>query len=105
MYFSDRVTLVSRKQSLDDIGNPKYKETRTKVWADVLSPSRAEAAAAGVRELKPAYLVKVHSCDYAGQTLVEVHGRRLTVYRTYAVGEVMELYVHDTRGESDGNKS
>ena len=103
MYYSDRVTLVGRTTSLDAIGNAKHKETKTEVWADVLSPSRAEVTSAGANGLKPSYVVKVHRSDYSGQTVVEVDGRRLTVYRTFRAGENVELYVHDKRGESNEN--
>lgn len=103
MRYSDRVILVSRKQSLDDIGNARYEETKNEVWADVLSPTRAEVTSTGVKGLKPSYTVKVHRSDYAGQTVVEVNGARLTVYRTFTVGEDVELYVHDARGEANGH--
>lgn len=105
MYFSDRVTLVGRtEQTQDDIGNTKYTETATEVWADVASPTRAEVTAAGVNGLKPSYVVTVHATDYAGQSIVKVHGRPLVVYRTFRPNlEDVELYVREDRGESHGD--
>ena len=103
MYYSDRVILVGRTTSLDAIGNAKQEEIKTEVWADVLSPTRAEVTSAGANGLKPSCVVKVHRSDYADQTVMEVDGRRLTVYRTFRGGENVELYVHDKRGEACEN--
>lgn len=111
MYYSDRVKLVQKtvqKDSagaavLDDIGNPVYTETATEVWADVKSPSRAEAAAAGAMGLKASAVVTVHATDYSGQTVVEIDGDRLAVYRTFKKAEDVELYVTEKRGEADGH--
>lgn len=110
MYYSDRVTLVQKtvqKDStgaavLDDIGNPVYTETATEVWADVKSPSRAEAAAAGAMGLKASAVVTVHVTDYSGQTVVKIDGGRLVVYRTFKKGENVELHVTEKGGEADG---
>lgn len=111
MYYSDRVKLVQKtvqKDStgaavLDDIGNPVYAETATEVWADVKSPSRAEAAAAGAMGLKASAVVIVHVTDYSGQTVVEIDGDRMAVYRTFKKAEDVELYVTEKRGEADGH--
>lgn len=111
MYYSDRVKLVQKtvqKDStgaalLDGIGNPVYTETATEVWADVKSPSRAEAAAAGAMGLKASAVVTVHVTDYSGQTVVEIDGDRLAVYRTFKKAEDVELYVTEKRGEADGH--
>lgn len=111
MYYSDKVTLVQKVAKedasgapiLDDIGNPKYDETTTTVWADITSPSRAEVRAAGERGLKPAAVVRVHKTDYKGQTSMEIAGQRMDVYRTFHRGEDVELYVEEKRGDSRGN--
>lgn len=105
MYFSDRVTLVSRKEpTQDDIGNTKFTEAEAEVWADIASPTRAEVTAAGVNGLKPSCVVTVHATDYAGQSVVKVHGRPLVVYRTYRPNlEDVELYVREDRGENRGD--
>lgn len=111
MYYSDRVTLIRRRQELDakgvpvldDIGNPVYTEESAEVWADLQSPTRAETAAAGAMGLKPSYTVVVHVSDYAGQTIVGLpEGQRLTIYRTFKRGEDMELHVSEKAGDADG---
>lgn len=112
MQYSDRVTLIRRagrkgpdgKPVLDAIGNQVFDEETTEVWADIVSPSRAEVTAAGTRGLVPSATVKVHADDYSGQTVVAVAGQRLTVYRTYRPGpDDVELYVTEKAGDADGH--
>ena len=111
MLYSDRVTLIKKIAEtdaagaavLDDIGNHVYTEKASKVWADIKSPSRAEAVAAGTMGLKASAVVIVHVTDYSGQTIVEIDGDRMAVYRTFRKGEDVELYVTEKRGEADGH--
>lgn len=104
MYFSDRVKLIGRKVTgTDGVGNQRIEETCKEVWAEVKSPGRAEATAAGTIGLEASAVVVVHVTDYKGQTAAEVDGRRLTVYRTYRKGEQIELYCTEKRGERHGN--
>ena len=53
--------------------------------------------------LKASAVVTVHVTDYSGQTVVEIDGDRLAVYRTFKKAEDVELYVTEKRGEADGH--
>ena len=48
--------------------------------------------------LRASAVVTVHTSDYNGQTVVELNGDRLAVYRTYKKGEDIELYVTEQKG-------
>lgn len=103
MYWSDRVKLIARTRTgLDPIGNPVFTETATEVWADGRSPTRTETASAGAMGMTATHTFRIHTSDYAGQTLVELGGRRLTVYRTFQPGpDEVELHVGEKRGETN----
>ena len=110
MYYSDRVTLISRSAKLneagqivtDAVGNPIFEEKSTEVWGDITSPSRSESTSAGVQGLRASAVVTVHTSDYNGQTVVVLNGDRLAVYRTYKKGEDIELYVTEQKGVEHG---
>ena len=113
MYFSDRVKLIQRTSKkdergvpiTDDIGNPVFEEKATEVWGDRISPTRAESATAGEMGMVAEATVKVHTDDYTGQTVAELDGRRLIIYRTYSpTPDLVELHMGEKRGESGGNQ-
>lgn len=112
MYYSDRVKLIRRVSEknergvsiLDPIGNPIFTEEVTEVWGDRISPTRAESTAAGAQGLVATDTIKVHTTDYSSQTMVELDGRRLSVYRTFKPNpDEIELHVGEKRGDAGGH--
>lgn len=113
MYFSDRVKLIRRTSKkdergvpiTDEIGNPIFEEEAKEVWGDRVSPTRAESATAGEMGMLAEATVKVHTDDYGGQTVAELDGKRLIIYRTYRPTlDLVELHMGEKRGEAGGNQ-
>lgn len=98
MNFGDVVGLISTEHRLDEIGNDLPVEALREAFADVRSVSQTEALRAGQAGLSPALKVIVRRCDYQDERYVEVDGRRYTVYRTYCVGDSVELYLERKAG-------
>lgn len=98
MNFGDVITLISAAHSLDGIGNDIAVETPKEVFAAVQSVSQTEALRARQADLFPSLKVLVRTCDYSGETITEVDGVRLLVYRTYRVGDITELYLERRAG-------
>ena len=113
MYFSDRVKLIRRTSKKDErgvpitdaIGNQVFTEETTEVWGDRVSPTRAESATAGQMGMVAEATVVVHTDDYAGQTVSELDGHRLIIYRTFSpTPDLVELHMGEKRGETGGNQ-
>lgn len=78
-------------------------EDRRDVYGTVESAGRNEFFNAAEIDLKPEYRVTVWADEYDGEPMIELHGRRYTVYRTYlrSSGKV-ELYVTKKAGNHGG---
>lgn len=93
------IKLISRTYEADAIGQQVPVESEKTVFCKIGSISRAEWFDAGRSGLKPSYRVTVFSPDYNGEQVVEIHGKRYGVYRTYlADGEQIELYLEEKVG-------
>jgi len=86
-------TLIGKTYTLDSIGNSIATETSTTIFVDEKSITRQEWSEAGRQGLNPAVLLVTPSINYSGQDTVEYNSQRYAVYRTYEVGEDVELYL------------
>lgn len=85
------VVLISRNKS----GGEK----RTEVIAEVKSPYQSEFFAASQTDLKPQYKISVWPDEYNDERIVEIGGKKLSVYRTYAPpNQKVEIYVSEKAG-------
>ena len=90
---TDTLTLVSRTEvDVDDIGNETCTETTREVFCEVYSITQSEFFAAANTELNPEYRFTIFFGDYEGEDILEYHGNRYSVYRTYRAGDDLELY-------------
>ena len=85
-------------RSLRSYGAPRRARTAATYTARS-SAGRNEFFNAAEIDLKPEYRVTVWADEYDGEPMIELHGRRYTVYRTYLrpSGKV-ELYVTKKAG-------
>lgn len=96
--------LISTTTEKDENGIPHtvYGEPR-EVMCQVDSITRAEFFEAGRNGLNPEFKFRMFFGDYHGERVVEYHGLRYSIYRTYhGRGDVIELYA-ERRGGTNGN--
>lgn len=79
-------------------------ESRTEVFGEARSVTRAEWYEGGREGMKPSVVFVVPSMDYAGQQEAEFCGRRYRIYRTYRPREreEIELYLEEKSGVCNG---
>ena len=96
---SDVISLVKRTFTTDEIGQQIPADTTRDVFCAVSSISQSEWFEAGRNGLKPEYRVDMFFPEYDGEEIVEYHGTRYGVYRTYRRNnEVLELYLERKAG-------
>lgn len=89
---TDVITLITQTITTDKYGNEVATETEKTVYCEVDSISQTEFYAAANTELNPEYRFTIFFGDYDGQSLVKFNGARYSVYRTYRIGDDLELY-------------
>lgn len=96
---SQTITLITETRTQDDYGVWRTSETKTDVFCQVSSVTRAEFFDAGRNGLNPEYVFTMFFGDYNGERIVEYNGKRYAVYRTYhARTDIIELYVQREGG-------
>lgn len=91
----NKLKLISQAQSeqTDAIGQIVTVETTVEIIAEVREVTRSEFMQGKQDGLSPAYVFRVSSFIYCGQTIVEYQGERFSIYRTYHPDEnYIELY-------------
>lgn len=84
----------------DKDGNEIAHESKTEIFGEQKSVYAAEFFNAGKLGIKPSCMVKVYTDEYNGEKYLSVDGGpRLSVYRTYQMGEKIELYCTKRTGE------
>ena len=96
---SEIITLISETYTMDSIGQQISTETERDIYCNARSVTRNEWEAGGQMGLNPQLQVRVFAPDYQGEKIVEFHGKRYSVYRTYqASNEIIELYLENQVG-------
>ena len=95
--------LITPVMAADAYGIPQEGDPiRRKVFARVESVSRSEFFEAGRNGLSPDFKFTMFAYDYNGEKIVEYHGKRYAVYRTYlGRDDKLELYVQQ-EGRTNG---
>lgn len=94
----DIITLISVTQTQDEYGVWRMTETSKEVFCYTRSVTRSEFFQAGRNGLNPAFVFTIFGDDYSGEETVEYRGSRYGVYRTYRVGDDLELYAERKGG-------
>ena len=96
-----QVTLYGDVEYTKDAdGNEIAREQSVTVFGSQESVYAAEFFNAGKLGIKPSCMVKIYSDEYHGEKYLSVDsGDRLSVYRTYDIGEKIELYCTERAGE------
>jgi SPP1 family predicted phage head-tail adaptor len=83
MIYDQKLTLVKKSYSEDDIGNQISTLTETDVLCSVKSISKNEYYKAAQTDLWPSLIFVIHHFEYDGETEVIFDGKRYSVIRTY----------------------
>lgn len=93
------VKLISAEYTENELKQQVSNEKVRNVFGSVRSVGANEFFKAGHTGLKPKLVVEIRSFEYDGEMLVEVHGKRYTVYRNYVNrNENIELYLEERSG-------
>lgn len=99
---SEVISLIAETRTQDANGVWRAAETKTDVFCQVNSVTRAEFFDAGRNGLNPEYQFTVFYADYNGEKIIEYKGQRYGIYRTYhARTDVLELYA-ERKGGNNG---
>lgn len=91
----NKLTLISDSYNgqTDDIGQPEASTTSVDIIAEVREVTQSEFMQGKQDGLSPAFVFRVSSFIYSGQTIIEYLGDRYSIYRTYQPDEnYIELY-------------
>lgn len=87
----------------DDIGNIIPTSVETKVFCEVMSISQSEFFKGADVGLKPSIKLRMWKQDYNLETLVKVNNEIYTIYRTYTVNDIVELYAERRKGNGNSD--
>ncbi len=83
MFYTDEITLIADKTTIDSAGYPVTAEKCRDVFANAKSVTRAEYYEAMRSGISASIVFVVSSHDYRDERIVEYEGRRYKVERTY----------------------
>lgn len=86
------IKLVSKIFTVDEYFQEIETITERTVFADKQSVSQSEFFAAGQSGLKAQYKFVVRLSEYKSENELLFEGKSYTIYRTYEIGENIELY-------------
>ena len=96
------IYLISNSQSQDSLGIWQDQTTERKVYAQKMSITQTEWFEGGRAGLNPAFMFKMFSGDYNGESMLKYDGTTYTIYRTYLdKNEAIELYTELRKGNEN----
>jgi hypothetical protein len=87
------ITLITETTTPDKYGVNKLTETVNTVMCKEGSITRSEFYGAGTNGLRPEVMVTVFHGDYSGQRKATYESKNYAIYRTFPVGDYVELYL------------
>lgn len=102
----DVLVLLSETMTKNEYGINVPTTTRTEVFCEVHSVTRAEVFEGGRNGLNPQFQFTIFNGDYNGESIVEYQEKTYSIYRTYQVPgtDYIELYVERKVG-TNGKES
>ena len=95
--------LVKNIIKQDDINQNIHLETKKKIFCKWTSVSSQEWFEGGRNGLQPELRLTMFAPDYNGEKIVEIFGKRYSVYRTYQPkSDEIELYLERKSGVENG---
>lgn len=94
-----KVKLIRRSSSADSLGDVTFVESSREVYAKVTSSSQREWFEAYRDDIKSVFKLIIYSFEYHDEQIVEMDGKRYSVYRTYEKSrDKIELYLEQKAG-------
>ncbi len=97
-----KITLLKSVYESDEIGNQIPITTEKSVFAKIVSASSSEFWKAGQTGLGADYKATIWNFEYNGEDEVRYADTVYEVYRTYVVGDKIELYLRKAIGTQRG---
>ena len=97
-----KITLLKNVYKSDEIGNQICTSAENSVFAKLLSASSSEFWKAGQTGLGADYKATIWNFEYNGEDKVRYANTVYEVYRTYVVGDKIELYLRKAIGTQGG---
>lgn len=95
----NKIKLISEQITTDAIGQPTTTETARELIAEVRSCSMSEFMSGRQSGITPAYVFRVSMFAYNGEKVLELDGKRYSIYRTYeSDSNEIELYTEAELG-------
>lgn len=90
----DLITLIAETYQQDGIGQQIAVETKRQVWAHIRSAGGSEFMEGGRIGIRPELVAVTPTVNYQGEKIVEICGKRYTVFRVYMQEESDALELH-----------
>lgn len=90
---NDIIYLISVLTTADGIGNQNETFEERITYCELANITQSEFYNARQYDLKIKYCVKVNTFDYNGEVYAKYRNKKYTIVRTYAKGDMMELYL------------
>lgn len=96
------ITLIARTYQKDDIGQiVPLADTERTIECKISSVGRNEWLTAHQGGYEAQYMMEVFGASYNGEKKAKFNGKTYDIYRTFAIGDRMELYLGDKVGDLD----
>lgn len=94
------ITLISTTYTTDSIGQELATEETFTVPATITSATRAEWVSAGQNNFRADLVARTPICNYSGERIAAIAGKRYAIYRTFLDEEtdLIELYLQEEGG-------
>lgn len=104
MYFSEQISLITKKIIPDKIGNQKSEKVKRTIYCNQESVGQDEYYKAAQSGMSPKIRIVVRPYEYQEERLAEYNGKVYAVYRTFQrKPEELELYLTEKAGEKNGD--
>lgn len=101
----DVIKLISHEYQKNKYGvpipSPDYKE----VFCEIQDITRSEFYGTGRNGLNPAFMARIFTAEYSGESVVEYNGETYSIYRKYEIPgtDYTELYI-ERKGGTNGQQ-
>lgn len=92
------IFLISFYTTTDEIGQQVKNKMKRSVFAKIKNVGQKEFFEASINKMKVSKKLQMYSFEYENETMALVDNKLYSIYRTYTVGDMIELYLEDKGG-------
>lgn len=99
----DKIKLIDRELDYSNILQETFNETEREIFAEITSIAQNEFFLASRNGLNPELKIVIYDFEWHGEKIVDIKGKRYSVYRTYKIidSDRLELYLEQKGGTKD----